>query len=480
MKPNSKSNRTVLAVFHDAGLAGAELVLLSHLTALRAAGTRVVAVLPRRGALEGALRGVAAAVHFHAAPWWIRLQGSRTHARAWDETARGGLRLRLDQSVAGLTRIITEEQPAAVVSAAAVLLSPALAARQAGVASLQFIHEWPGRREPAGAGWDSAVSWRDSLAVLRAVNHRLIWSSPACAVAWEAGPEVLQGPSGGSAQAIAAAWQHRRAQSEVEQFLPHPVNCEAYGLNGRGKASRNRLAGVSLHLINVATWSERKGTDRMVAILAALHERGVPFTATLVGRQPADRFARKLAAQIARAPFADRVVVRAYADDLPGLFAASDVLVHPAREDTSPLILAHAMAAGLPVVASDLPGIREMLTGYRPDAAPCGRLLSPTDLEPWIALLAEPTGLLNRQAAHTARALARKTFEAARVHRQFGTMLDAAIASAAEAAAGDVGMSTLRGLDAGRLSARAALWAVQDEALDFGRGLVARLGRKGR
>lgn len=50
-------------------------------------------------------------------------------------------------------------------------------------------------------------------------------------------------------------------------------------------------------------------------------------------------------------------------NDIPRLMASSDVLIHPARIEGFGLILAEAMAAGLPVVATDVQGIPEVLDG---------------------------------------------------------------------------------------------------------------------
>jgi glycosyltransferase involved in cell wall biosynthesis len=48
-------------------------------------------------------------------------------------------------------------------------------------------------------------------------------------------------------------------------------------------------------------------------------------------------------------------------DDIPRLMASSDLLIHPARIEGFGLILAEAMAAGLPVVATNVQGIPEVL-----------------------------------------------------------------------------------------------------------------------
>jgi glycosyltransferase involved in cell wall biosynthesis len=67
--------------------------------------------------------------------------------------------------------------------------------------------------------------------------------------------------------------------------------------------------------------------------------------------------------QIARAGLDERVLFLGHRYDVPRLMASSDILIHPARIEGFGLVLAEAMAAGLPVVASNVGGIPEVLEG---------------------------------------------------------------------------------------------------------------------
>jgi glycosyltransferase involved in cell wall biosynthesis len=76
-------------------------------------------------------------------------------------------------------------------------------------------------------------------------------------------------------------------------------------------------------------------------------------------------------------------------------YAAADVFVLPARDETLPLVLLESMASGTPMVASDVGGVSDVVrsgvTGYlaRPGdpgdlACGIGRLLEQTTLRAWM------------------------------------------------------------------------------------------------
>ncbi|RPI62920.1 MAG: glycosyltransferase, partial [Planctomycetaceae bacterium] len=54
-----------------------------------------------------------------------------------------------------------------------------------------------------------------------------------------------------------------------------------------------------------------------------------------------------------------------FMQDVRGVLSASDIFVLPTRGEGFPLAVAEAMAAGLPVIASDVPGLAEVLDNGR-------------------------------------------------------------------------------------------------------------------
>jgi glycosyltransferase involved in cell wall biosynthesis len=55
------------------------------------------------------------------------------------------------------------------------------------------------------------------------------------------------------------------------------------------------------------------------------------------------------------------VLCLGYRGDVPAVLRAADALVLPSQAEGLPTVVVEAMAAGLPVVASDLPSLREMV-----------------------------------------------------------------------------------------------------------------------
>ena len=100
----------------------------------------------------------------------------------------------------------------------------------------------------------------------------------------------------------------------------------------------------------------------------------------------------------------EKVVFAGFVDDVGSLLAAADLLVHPSRAEALPTALIHAMAAGLPVVATAVGGTPELVDRSH------GILVPPADP----AALGEAIGVLTSDPARRSRmaAEARERFAA--------------------------------------------------------------------
>jgi colanic acid/amylovoran biosynthesis glycosyltransferase len=129
----------------------------------------------------------------------------------------------------------------------------------------------------------------------------------------------------------------------------------------------DRAAVGPLRIVAVGTLHEVKGQAHLIEACRRLAERGVDFTCRFIGDGP-DREA--LTKRIDRAGLADRVTLagRMTSDAVAAELARADVLAAPSvptsggKREGIPVVLMEAMAAGLPVVASRLSGIPELVT----------------------------------------------------------------------------------------------------------------------
>jgi colanic acid/amylovoran biosynthesis glycosyltransferase len=125
-------------------------------------------------------------------------------------------------------------------------------------------------------------------------------------------------------------------------------------------------SGGPFRILCTGTLHEVKGQAYLIDACRRLREQGVDLLCQFVGEGP-DRL--DLEARIASAGLGEqvRLLGRRTRDEVAALLAEADVLVAPSvptadgRREGIPVVLMEAMAAGVPVVASDLSGIPELV-----------------------------------------------------------------------------------------------------------------------
>lgn len=120
-------------------------------------------------------------------------------------------------------------------------------------------------------------------------------------------------------------------------------------------ARRSALSGRPPRLVSVGRLKEPKD---FVGLVHALARVDAPFRAALIGDGP-DRPAVETA--IAEHGLGDRIELLGERDDVPAQLAASDVFVLSSLSEGMPIAVLEAMGAGLPVVASAVGGVPELV-----------------------------------------------------------------------------------------------------------------------
>jgi glycosyltransferase involved in cell wall biosynthesis len=166
------------------------------------------------------------------------------------------------------------------------------------------------------------------------------------------------------------------------------------GLALPGPAATAR-EGPIRHLLFVGLLVERKGVDVLLRALQRALARGGPddLHLSVVGDGPERAALERQATDLGLTGHVSFLGFRA---DVPAVMAGADAFVLPARMEQQPLVLIEAMASGLPVVATDVGGVREMLAEH-------GRVVAADDVEALAGELLTLTRLAPDRRAESAR-----------------------------------------------------------------------------
>lgn len=141
--------------------------------------------------------------------------------------------------------------------------------------------------------------------------------------------------------------------------VPSAVDTELYRPGGdRGwlNAEFGLPAGAPVAAM-AAQFIPRKGHDTLLAALPTVFESHPRLQVLLFGRGP---LCNRVAAEVARREWGDRVRLPGFRDDLARILPAVDLLVHPARLEGLGVVLLQAAACGVPLVAARAGGIPEI------------------------------------------------------------------------------------------------------------------------
>ncbi len=131
-------------------------------------------------------------------------------------------------------------------------------------------------------------------------------------------------------------------------------------------------------LLCVATVAPHKGHDVLVRALAEFADVG-GWTCTIVGSLlAAPEFVGELTAAIASAGLTDRITFTGVLTgaELADAYALADLVILPSRTESYGMVVAEALARGIPVLATRVGGIPEAIAGSE-----AGMLVPPDD--PW-------------------------------------------------------------------------------------------------
>lgn len=153
-----------------------------------------------------------------------------------------------------------------------------------------------------------------------------------------------------------------------------------------GNAEAKRQLGIgSKYVIGfVGRLSPEKAIDNLLRAVSGLVKEGLDVSALIVGDGELDAALKQEARGL---QISDRVIFTGNRSDTPQLYSAMDVFVLPSQQEAFPMVLIEAMACGVPVVATRVgdvadivePGVTGLLVDTRDAAAlqtAIGKILS--------------------------------------------------------------------------------------------------------
>lgn len=202
------------------------------------------------------------------------------------------------------------------------------------------------------------------------------------------GQLIAQRAGYAAAHAVVANSQAAAAQLRREGVPSRKIHVIPNGIDLGAFAHRTpKPAAAGPRIITVANLRPEKGHDTLLAAAARVAQVRPDAEWSIVGDGP---LRTTLEQAVAARGLDGRVRFLGERRDVPALLAASDIFVLPSRWEASPNALIEAMAAGLPVVATRVGGIPELV-----DDGATGMLVESGDdaaLSSAILALLEPDG----------------------------------------------------------------------------------------
>ncbi len=126
----------------------------------------------------------------------------------------------------------------------------------------------------------------------------------------------------------------------------------------RAQPGSVEVQGEAPRIVMVARFSEQKAQSLLIDAVAGIRK---PFRLLLVGDGPTRPAAE---AQVERYGLSDRVEFAGNRMDIPEILASSQIFALFTKWEGFPISILEAMRAGLPVVASDVNGVREAVSHW--------------------------------------------------------------------------------------------------------------------
>ncbi len=155
------------------------------------------------------------------------------------------------------------------------------------------------------------------------------------------------------------------------------VDCDVFlSADGRNVRQEFGIAEDAIVVGQIGQVIEKKGIRELIAAADVLCKQYPQLQFLVVGDDPRKTGCKEEIERTIRILGLERqVILTGFRTDLPRLYAAIDILALPSYAEGLPRVLLEAMAAGKPIVATNIPGIQEVVQDGK-----TGKLVPPGDV----------------------------------------------------------------------------------------------------
>lgn len=149
------------------------------------------------------------------------------------------------------------------------------------------------------------------------------------------------------------------------------------GMDKRDNLDIPQDATVILH---IAELNKNKNQDTLLAAFASMEERNKCYL-VLCGKGDLEEHYKKMSKEL---DIDKKVIFAGFRNDIPEILSMADIFVFPSFREGLPVSVIEAMASGLPVIASNIRGISDLI-----DSGKGGYLIEPDNIKLWTSKLKE-------------------------------------------------------------------------------------------
>lgn len=152
-------------------------------------------------------------------------------------------------------------------------------------------------------------------------------------------------------------WASKYASAPCTVFRTHGVGVRKEFFSVARRPSHGR----TLRVLSVGQLVSNK---RHRLAMEAMAELGSgPCELVIIGAGPEHGALSAKAREIENATADLTIAIQPFTDDLASILASADILIHPSEREGLPTVVLEALAVGVPVVAFDIRGCRDLLAG---------------------------------------------------------------------------------------------------------------------